>query len=163
SHAFAEQLAQVVGRTMTLEIDGQRVTPRFDSTDVGLGTDRGVHPVPFSVDLVASFAIVGPNGNHTVSFDDRYEPPKLGETEIVIEEAPGTRVTASWAGKSQREGLHGLKWLWPGPRRSDMEDRAVGFGYTETAKPSRRAGLFARFGGAVVGLALALVVGVLFG
>jgi len=160
---FAATLAKLVAGTMTLEVDGQRVTPRFDSSEVGLGTDRGVHPVPFSVDLVASFAIVGPNGNHIVSFDDRYEPPKLGETEIVLEEAPGTRVTASWSGKTQKEGLHGLKWLWPGPRRSDLEDRAVGFGYTETAKPSARTGLFTRFGGALVGLALALVVGLLLG
>src|SRR5262249_49036288 len=123
---FAKQLGQVAMRTMTLEVDGQRVQPRFETAEVGLGTDRGIHPVPFSVALVASFAIVGPGGDHTVSFDDRFEPPRLGETEIVLEEAPGTRIAASWAGRTRQEGLHGLKWLWPGPRRSDLEDRSIG-------------------------------------
>jgi hypothetical protein len=163
SRAFAGQLAQLVTHTMTLEIDGQRVQPRFDTTEVGLGSDHGVHPVPFSVDLVASFTIMGPGGDHTILFDDRYEPPKLGETEIVLEEAPGTKVTASWAGKTPKEGLHGTKWLWPGPRRSDLEDRALGFSYNETAKPTKGATLMKRFGGALVGLALALIVGVLVG
>ena len=162
AHAFAAQLGQLAARAMTLEVDGQRVQPRFDTTDVGLGTDRGVHPVPFSVDLVASFAIVGPGGDHRVLFDDRWEPPKLGETEILLEEAPGTKIVASWAGKTPREGLHGTKWLWPGPRRSDLEDRALGFAYSETAKP-RTSGAWLRFGGAAVGLGLALLVGVLLG
>src|SRR5262249_24370326 len=54
---FGEQLAEVVRRTMTLEVDGQRVQPQWATIDVGLGTDRGVHPVPFSVDLVATFVI----------------------------------------------------------------------------------------------------------
>src|SRR5262249_41294366 len=60
---FAKLLGQLATRTMTLEIDGQRVQPRFDTAEVGLGTDHGIHPVPFSVDLVASFAILGPSGD----------------------------------------------------------------------------------------------------
>jgi len=128
AHAFGEALGRAVGARLTLELDGQRVPVGFAQAEVGLGSERGVHPVPFSIDLIM-LVPAGASREHTVYFDDRFALPHEGETEVTLEEAPGVRVTASFAGRSG-DGMHGLKWSWLGPRGSDMEDRSLTFRYT---------------------------------
>jgi hypothetical protein len=159
--AFGASLGEVLSRTLTITIDGERQALHWESIDVGLGTNVGVGALPFSVDLVTTFAPREGGGEHEIRVDDRFEPPYLGETEVLAEEAPGTRVVASWSG-APRPGLRGLKWLFEGPRRSDLEDRSLGLRYrTQGGGAGLRHPLGLR--AAVVAFALAIVLGVGFG
>ncbi|HJZ84639.1 MAG TPA: hypothetical protein VKN99_05675 [Polyangia bacterium] len=155
--AYGQALARAVEARLSLEVDGRSVPVRFTSPEVGLGSERGVHPVPFSVDLVV--LIPAPGRQHTVFLDDRFTPPREGETDFVLEEAPGARITASFRGRAG-EGLHGLKWTWPGPRASDLEDRSVTFRYQTPNAPAARG---ARTWLLVPALAAALALSILSG
>jgi hypothetical protein len=125
ARTFGTLLAQAIGQAATLEVDGARVPLAFEVADVGLGTDRGIGAAPFSVDLVQSVPIAR-GQPHRAWFDDHYPLPHPGDFDVVLEEAPGTRISESHRG---REGnrFEGLKWTFSGPRISDLEDRSVGF------------------------------------
>jgi hypothetical protein len=154
AHAWGAELARRIEPRLSIELDGHPLPLRFDTIDVGLGTDRGVHPVPFSIDLIVLVPTGG--GDHTVVLDDRFPLARPGEMEVVLEEAPGTRVRESWRGRAG-QGLAGLKWVWPVPRASDQEDRSVGFRYGREGGPDRASTAGPRAGALVAACGLALL------
>jgi hypothetical protein len=123
--AFGARVARAIAAHSALEVDGRKLALAFEA-DVGFGGDRSLRAAPFSVDLVAMIPLA-PAPAHEVRFDDRYEPARAGESELAIEEAPGTRVVASQRGHEAAEVLHGLRFSYPAPRRSDLEDRSIWF------------------------------------
>jgi hypothetical protein len=105
-------------------IDGKESAPRFETPQVGLMGDE-VGPSPFSVDLIARIQ-AAPAAEHSVTLDDRSEPPLLGESEIRVEESPATRLLAGEK-----------RTVFRGPRRSSLEDRSLTFrfGAAPNARP----------------------------
>jgi hypothetical protein len=132
ARAFAAAVAATAAPNLALELDGRRAALELAPPEVGLGNDRGVGGIPFSLDLIA--LVPAPRPAHTVWFDDHIQVDHEGESEIVLDEAPGCRVTASYRGR-EGTGLHGLRFAWNGPRASDFEDRSVGFRY-QLASPA---------------------------
>jgi hypothetical protein len=131
---FGVDVARRVADGLLFEVGDRRVSVQFAEIDVGLGGDDTVRPVPFSVDLVTTVPLVGP-GPHTLHFEDRADLPSPGESEVLLDESPGTRVLASYRGRAG-EGVHGLKFAWPEPRRSDLESRLIGFQYGPAPPPT---------------------------
>jgi hypothetical protein len=121
---FDNAVAREVAPAVRLEVDGHAVPLRFQAA-VGLGSERGVVAAPFSLDLTA-LTPVAAAAEHEIWVDDRWEPARAGETHVEIEESPGTRVVASWDGH-QGAGPPRLRWTFDGARRSDLEDRSLGF------------------------------------
>src|SRR5204863_6499402 len=105
-------------------VDGARREVVWEEPIVGL-SDTRVGPLPFSIDLVGRLAVPGP-GPHLVRLDDATPIDDLGETEIRIEEGPGTRVLAGWQGREDTG--RGLRHVWNGPKFSSLGARSVGCG-----------------------------------
>lgn len=154
--ALARGIAASVDSGLQVEVDGERRAatwePPFISiggggTDAGASGDRRVGPLAFSIDLAGRFAAPGP-GPHVVKLDDTTPLEQLGETEIRIEEGPGTQVQQGWRGREDNGRV--LRFVFEGSKRSLLEDRSIGFRFVEV-KPPRR------FGAAPIALAGVLV------
>jgi hypothetical protein len=138
ARALGEKLRRAVAAGITITVDGARVAPAFESPAVGLAGDA-VQPSPFSVDLVARLPAPGPTP-HTLSFDDATPEPRLGETEIRVEESPATQLLTSHRGPtgSERE----TRFLFAGPKFSALEDRSITFTFAaaKALPPVKRPG-----------------------
>ena len=151
---YAARLARSVTESLLIEVDGARREVAWEEPVVGLSDGR-VGPLPFSVDLVGQLPVPG-RGPHLVRLDDATPIEDLGETEIRIDEGPGTRVLAAWQGRE--DAGHVLRHVWNGPRFSSLEDRSVGFRFVDDRlRPRWRAplGLAGALLGAVVAVLLA--------
>src|ERR1051325_2489294 len=70
TRAWGAALARTVSSRGAISIDSRPVALAFSTVEVGLGSERGVHPVPFSVDLIVLLP-TGADREHTVTIDDR--------------------------------------------------------------------------------------------
>jgi hypothetical protein len=135
SRTLGARVAALVGGGLALDLDGRRIAPAFEEPAVGLvGAEVG--PAPFSVDLVARLPFAA-TGEHTVRFDDTTPLPLLGETEVRIEEGPGTRLIVAHRGAegSERE----TRFLFRGPKFSVLEDRSITFRFGASGVPATKA------------------------
>jgi len=127
-HRFADRLAAAIAEGLEIDVDGKRATPAWEPAVPGFGSDRRVGAIPFSIDLVGRVAVPG-RGPHVVRVDDATVIDALGESEVRIEEGPGTRVLAAWQGRE--DGQRVMRFVWNGPKFSVLEDRSVGFRFVD--------------------------------
>jgi hypothetical protein len=148
--ALGARVAGDVGRGMALDVDGARAQPAFEQPVVGLA-GAAVGPSPFSVDLIARVPVANAGGAaaaadagaggravHVVRFDDATELPELGETEVRIEESPGTTLTEAHRGAEGSEKQ--TQFLFRGPKFSAIEDRSITFKFADAAAVANGAG-----------------------
>ena len=93
-------------------VDGAPAPVTWSQVVVGLGTPE-VRAGTFSVDLIAALCVRG-RGAHQLTLHDRYELAQPGETEVMVEAAPGVTVErARLAGAADPD----LDWRLAGPAR----------------------------------------------
>jgi hypothetical protein len=149
--AWAAAVQQSVGTNLAIDVDGARATINWEPPTVGGFTDRRVGPIPFSVDLYGRFPVG--RGTHTVRLDDATPIDDLGDSEIRFEEGPGTKILAGW--RARDDGKLETHFLFTGPKFSVIEDRSVGFRFSDGEKVKPRAPLPLGIGGALLGAAIA--------
>ncbi len=133
ARAFGRAYARTVEQKVLLTVDEKPLPVRFEESLVGLGTERSTRAAAFSVDLVATLAIP-PASGHRIAIETRLEPLPLGETDIVLDEAPGTRIADARPGVTRgTPNSAPLTFTWTGPRHSDLEQRQVRFLMTRDA------------------------------
>ena len=122
--------------------------------------DPRVGPIPFSVDLWEVVPLPRAR-HHEIAFEGGGELPRLGETEVKFEQAPGTRLV-TWCRSRPpcTTRAEEPRFVWMGPRASSMEDRTVSATYDVEAAGVRRGTSTALAGGAVL-LVAAVVAGAL--
>lgn len=132
---YAERLAAAVRAGLSVEVDGRRAAVTWEPPIVGL-SDRRVGPLPFAVD-VGGRVDFGPGVSHQARLEDRTAVDALGESELRIEEGPGTKVVAAW--QARDDGGRQLRFVWSGPAERG-EDRSVGLRFIDerAAQRSRR-------------------------
>lgn len=123
-------------RAMALEADGVKIVPAFETPVVGMAGAE-VAPEPFSVDLVARLKLPAA-ARHTLRLDDRSDEKELGETEILVEESPATRLVASHRGAEGNDKQ--TRFLFRGPKFSVLEDRSITVLFEGTKKPAPSSG-----------------------
>lgn len=151
TRALGEEARRAVTAGVHLTVDGKPVAVRFDEPVVGLAGDE-VGPSPFSVDLIAHLSLSGAPP-HTIGFDDETPEPQLGggfrqlsapptivgDSEIVVEESPSTRLIASHRGATGDEKE--TRFVFRGPKFSALEDRSIAFTFTAGAHHATDAAL----------------------
>jgi hypothetical protein len=132
ARAWADALAAGVARGLALDLDGRRAAPAWDPPAIG-GLEGPVQPAAFSVDLVGR--VPAAPGKHLVRYDDVTPLDDIGDTEIRLEESPGTRIAAAWRGAE--DAGRQTTFLFSGPKFSAIEDRSIGFRFAD-GEPLRR-------------------------
>jgi hypothetical protein len=158
SRALAARVRGAVEAGLTVELDGARVSPPFETPSVGLAGAE-VAPSPLSVDLVARIP-VGGDGPHRLRVEDSVELTPFGEAEVRVEESPSVRLLAAARGRelpandAEAKPPKELRWIWSGPPRSALEDRSVSLRFVANASASadapRRGALVGAVGGGIV-------------
>ncbi len=97
---FGDGFASQLAKALRVRVDGRAVAVRWEEIAVGLD-DRRVGPFPLAIDLVARIPLRS-GARHEVLFDDEHPLERLGETEIVIEEAPGVRLVSASQGSLRK-------------------------------------------------------------
>ncbi len=120
---------------LAVSLDGVAVNPVWEAS-VDLGGDLATGAAPVVMELRASCAL-STGRPHTVRVEPGREPPRLGETEISIDVAPGLRLEAGYQGAGQ--GLRGNRFKLDGPRVSDLEDRSVTFTFASDPRAAAAA------------------------
>jgi hypothetical protein len=149
--AVGRALRDEVTRGLTIEIDGVRRVPAWETPVTDFTSDTHVGALPFSVDLVGRLEPGG--GAHLVRIDDDTPIEQLNESELRVEEGPGTQLVAGWQGAE--DAGRQMRWLFQGPKRSAIEDRSIGLRYVDGARRARSRPLPLALGGALLGAALA--------
>jgi hypothetical protein len=152
----ANALREAVSRGLSVEVDGTRRSIRWEPPTPGFSANTQVGPIPFSIDLVGRVATGG--GEHRIRLDDATPIEDLGETEIRLEEGPGTELAAAWHGRE--DNGRQVRFLFQGPKFSLLEDRSVGFRFIDrTVKRRHRPMPIALVGTAVAAIsAITLIV-----
>ena len=125
TRALGQSLLAQVQKGLALTVAGQPAPPLFEPPAVGLAGAE-VAPNPFSIDLIARVHCPGA-GAHELHYDDHTEIDAIGETEIRLEEAPGTQLLAAQRGASASGPNKETRFLFRGPKFSAVEDRSITF------------------------------------
>ena len=152
--AAAARLERLVDEGLLVEVDGARQRPRWEPPTAGFSTDTRVGPIPFSIDLVGRIEPGG--GEHRLRLEDRTPLDALLETEIRLEEGPGTHLIGGWQGRE--DGGRQSRFLFQGPAPSALTDRSVGFRYVDASATRRRRPLPIALGAILVAAATAMLV-----
>ena len=162
TRALGARIESEVLSGLALTFDGAHVVPAFANPSVGLAGDA-VAPSPLSVDLIARLPLLGAERDHRVHVDDATSFAPLGESEIRVEESPGTRLLSSHLGAGESAEKQS-RFLFRGPKFSALEDRSVTFRFRAaptipiaqaqtTAPHARRLYLYAMVGVLLLGAA----------
>lgn len=114
---FGDGLAAQVLATLDVETDGKPQALRWQSVDVGLGSDA-VAAGSFSVDLVAYVCATAGAGTHRLRLRDQFRIPRPGETEVKVEDSPGVTVKQARIGPHD-DPSHDYRFVGPGGAVSD--------------------------------------------
>ena len=127
SRGFSERVAQA----LTLELDGKPEAIRWQTVDVGLGSEQ-VIAGSFSIDLVA-YVCGAPGDSHRVVLRDRFDLPKPGETEVKVEDAAGVTVQVARIG-GHDDPSHDYRFVGAG---GELADSGLAIEYTASDKAAR--------------------------
>jgi hypothetical protein len=116
-----------------LTVDGAPVSLSDATADVQLGPDSGVGPSPLVVEVYGAQPL--PEGTRRLRLEPGWDPPRLGETELVVDLSPDWDLVASQRGPAAEEHL--TRYKLDGPRKGS-EDRSVTFVIKSTTAPRRR-------------------------
>ena len=117
AQAFANQVADEVGRAVEVTIDGAAQPIHWAHILPGMGSAETAAGA-FSIDLVAWLCLPSLRGTHHVTLRDQFRIPKPGETEIHVEDSPGVTIDHTHVGRHQ-SSEHIYKFLGPGGALSD--------------------------------------------
>lgn len=134
ARGWADRLAADVKRGLAIDVDGAPAHLVWDAPVVGGLEDGRLGPYPFSVDLIAH--VETGRGKHTVRYDDATPLPEVGDTEVRIEEGPGTALLGAW--RARDDGKIQTRFAFTGPKFSVIEDRSIGFRFDDGQSPERR-------------------------
>jgi hypothetical protein len=157
---FGDRLAAQVLAALEVEADGKPVSFRWQTIDVGMGSDAALAG-SFSIDMVAYFCLPGGAGAHRFELRDRFRIPRPGETEIKVDDSPGVTVRRARVGPHD-DPTHDYRFVGPG---GALSDDGLELEFTSTAAtptvPNAACGTRAptRAGGVPTGLVLAIVGG----
>jgi hypothetical protein len=136
----------------SFSVDGEPLPLGSATASVQLGAEEGVGAAPLVVEIYGSRSL--PPGTHQVRVEPGWEPPRLGETELSLDLAPGWELVAS----RQGQGPSGSdrRFLFDGKRPSVVSDRSASFTIRASEVPTRRRSTPFIAGGlaALAGLAL---------
>ncbi len=106
---------KLVGAT----VDGERIV--LGKADVQLGDSQGIEAAPLVVEVYGSREL--PSGTRRVRIEPGKDPPRLGETEVVLDLSPDWTLVSSRRGG----GADGqdVRFKFDGPPVSMIEDRSV--------------------------------------
>ena len=154
ARAHADEIATRFAPASVLTVDGQRIPLRLPDRTATLADPR-VGPIPFSVDLWEVVPLPR-RRHHEIAFEAGGELPRLGETEVKFEQAPGTQLV-SWCRSRPpcTTRAEEPRFVWMGQRSSSMEDRTVSATYDVLAASSRRGTVTAVVGGGLLLVAAA--------
>lgn len=110
---FGDHLGAQVAASLELDVGAAREPVRWAVVDVGLG-NAGVAAGAFSVDMIAY--VCAPDA--TIRLRDQFRIPRPGETEVLVEDSPGTTVTFARIGAAD-DPRHDWRFLGPGGPMSD--------------------------------------------
>jgi len=130
---MADKMREAVDRGLTIEVDGRRRDVAWEKPVPGFSKDTRVGPIPFSVDVVGRIDVG--TGEHKVRIDDETTVQDLLETEIFIEEGPGTKLLGGWQGREDAGRQN--RFLFQGPKPSLLTDRSIGFRYVDNTARRR--------------------------
>ncbi|HUS69046.1 MAG TPA: hypothetical protein VMZ28_31130 [Kofleriaceae bacterium] len=121
---YAGEVAAQVAPRLAVTVDSAAVPVRWHSADLGID-DRSTAAGSFAIDLVAWFCFDRAAAAHTVRFQDRFDLPTPGESELRAEESPGIAVTRSTLGAEPAAATRPrLDFRWrggPGPAAQGYE------------------------------------------
>lgn len=158
---LSRDVAAAVAEGLQIEVDGEPRRPSWEAPIASIGSagsngggDARVGPLAFSIDLAGRLDVSGP-GPHVVKLDDTTSLDQLGETELRVEEGPGTQVLQGW--RARDDGGRVLRFVFDGPKYSLLEDRSIGFRFVEKRPPRRARALPIALAGALVAVIVAAV------
>ena len=159
--AFADKIGAQVAALLDVDLDGAGQKVTWSIVDAGMGTPV-VAAGAFSIDLVAYFCFVRPQGRHRLLVRDRFRVPRPGETEARVEDSPGVTIERAHVGPAD-DPSHDYLFAGPGGPLQD-DGLEVVFTVGEHAVPGGddacRAGPIAGEGGGGHGGHVGLWVGV---
>jgi hypothetical protein len=145
------------GELATLTVDGVPIRLADATADLQLGPDSSAGAAPLVVEVYGSRPV--PQGTRQVRLEPGWDPPRLGETELMLDLSPGWELVASRQGQGPDQQL--TRYKLEGPRTAAFQDRSVTFVVRSAPVPARRApiaGLAAIAGSmAVIGLTLEIL------
>jgi hypothetical protein len=119
----------------TISIDGAPIPLTDASADLQLGPDISAGPAPLVVEVYGSRPL--PPGTRVLRLEPGRDPPRLGETEMVLDLAvPGWQLVSSRQGDGPEQRLTRYKLDGPAPG-----ERSATFTIRSTAPPPRRSPL----------------------
>jgi hypothetical protein len=127
--AFGDKLGAEVAAALDVEVDGKALRLRWEIVDVGMGTPS-VHAGTFSVDLVVWLCLPTPRGAHRVTIHDRFRMPRLGETEVMFEDAPGITIDRAHVGPADDPSFD-YRFVGPG---GPLQDDGLELAFTAGPK-----------------------------
>jgi len=154
ARAHADELAAQLASHSVLTVDGKRVPLRLPDRDATVADPR-VGPIPFSIDMW-ELVPLDRRRRLEIAFEAGGELPRLGETEVKFEEAPGSRLVTWCRSRPPCTGrAEEPRFVWLGPRTSSMEDRTVSARFEISAAARGRMLTFALAGGGALLVAAA--------
>jgi hypothetical protein len=137
------------------DVDGEAVPLETATASVQLGAEESVVAAPLVVELYGSRPLA--SGMRHLRVEPGWEPPRLGETELSLDLAPGWELV----GSRQGQGPTGTerRFLFEGKRASVVADRSATFTIRAaqgTTVRSMRTPIVAGAIAALAGVALAL-------
>lgn len=102
SAAFRDQWADRVREALAIELGGEHSPVSWDSVEIGLGTPL-VTGGAMSIDLVDWLCLEG--RARRLELRDRLVVPRPGESQLLVEESPGTEITSASIGDQEQSEL----------------------------------------------------------
>jgi hypothetical protein len=145
------------GELANLTVDGVPVRLADATADLQLGPDLGAGAAPLVVEVYGSRPLAG--GTRQVRLEPGWDPPRLGETELMLDLSADWELVTSRQGQGPGQQL--TRYKLEGPRTAAFQDRSATFVVRSVGAPARRApmaGLAVIAGGmAAIGLTLEIL------
>jgi len=122
------------GELARLALDGAPLPLAGATADLQLGADTGAGPAPLVVEVYGAQPL--PDGTRQLRLEPGWDPPKLGETELMLDLSSDWELVSSRLGSGPVEQLS--RYKLEGPRTAASQDRAVTFVVRSTSPPVRR-------------------------
>jgi hypothetical protein len=122
------------GELAVLAIDGAPVPLAGATADLQLGPDTSAGAAPLVVEVYGAQPL--PEGTRRLRLEPGWDPPRLGETELMVDLSSEWELVSSRQGSGPVERLS--RYKHEGPRTSASQDRSVTFVVASRAPPARK-------------------------
>jgi len=168
AQTFGTKLAAEVAAALDVSVDAGKHDIVWAEVSVGMGSPT-VRGGSFSIDLITYLCLPAARGRHAVLMRDRFQLPRPGETEVLVEDSPGVAVDHARIGPIEDPG-HDYRFVGAGGPLADAgldlvftaSDRApLGDASCNTSGPQAQRGVPTSLvvgAAAVLGFVLAAIV-----